>query len=180
MMTDEEFSEIEARHKAATPGPWRWFGHLPGKMLYLATVNRGRIYVMDFVRWGMRSAAPRFNVPSETPELTTMHRADELAETGSYDGYRIGIPHPDAIALERSWEDVDTLLAHVHEAEAQAARDAEVTAAADEYLDARIAIQQAEGVSWPEKAAALRAAEIALMSAAGKRRAALAAREEAE
>jgi len=72
------------------------------------------------------------------------------------------------------------LLARVRELEAQAARDAEVTAAADEYLDARIAIQQAEGVSWPEKAAALRAAEIALMSAAGKRRAALAAREEAE
>lgn len=141
-MTDR-MAEIEARHKAATPGPWRWFGHLPGKMLYLATVNRGRIYVMDFVRWGMRSAAPRFNVPSETPELTTMHRADELAETGSYDGYRIGIPHPDAIALERSWEDVDTLLARVRELEAQAARDAEVTAAARAYRAAERKVEAA-------------------------------------
>ncbi|UEM07998.1 hypothetical protein JL101_035705 (plasmid) [Skermanella rosea] len=43
-----------------TPGPWKWFGNAGSEHLYLATTHSGRRYVMDFVRWGMRSAQPRF------------------------------------------------------------------------------------------------------------------------
>lgn len=45
-----------------TPGPWQWFGDPKHGGFYLATVNRGRQYVMDFVRLGMRGAQPRFQV----------------------------------------------------------------------------------------------------------------------
>lgn len=48
---------IETRH---TPGPWGWFGNASSNGLYLATRHSGRRYVMDFVRWGMRGAQPRF------------------------------------------------------------------------------------------------------------------------
>ncbi|MBN8978813.1 MAG: hypothetical protein J0I08_20285 [Rhizobiales bacterium] len=43
-----------------TPGPWAWFGNATCNSLYLATVHSGRRYVMDFTRWGMRGAQPRF------------------------------------------------------------------------------------------------------------------------
>lgn len=43
-----------------TPGPWSWFGNAASNSLYLATVRNGRRYVMDFTRWGMRGAQPRF------------------------------------------------------------------------------------------------------------------------
>lgn len=43
-----------------TPGPWAWFGNARSNSLYLATVHGGRRYVMDFTRWGMRGAQPRF------------------------------------------------------------------------------------------------------------------------
>jgi hypothetical protein len=43
-----------------TPGPWAWFGNASSNHVYLATVHGGRRYVMDFTRWGMRGAQPRF------------------------------------------------------------------------------------------------------------------------
>jgi hypothetical protein len=45
---------------AHTPGPWGWFGNTAGNRIYLATQHHGRRYVMDFTRWGMRGAQPRF------------------------------------------------------------------------------------------------------------------------
>lgn len=47
----------EVKH---TPGPWKWFGNASSNHVYLATTHSGRRYVMDFVRWGMRGAKPRF------------------------------------------------------------------------------------------------------------------------
>lgn len=45
-----------------TPGPWRWFGG-PSHSFYLATIDRGRQYVMGFRRMGMQSAQPIFRGP---------------------------------------------------------------------------------------------------------------------
>ena len=56
---------IEEIAKAATPGPWQWYGNTKMHEVYLATVNRGRVYVMDFVRWGMAGAQPRFQVRTD-------------------------------------------------------------------------------------------------------------------
>lgn len=48
-----------------SPGPWRWELSEYAKQLQLCGGKRGRsreydCTVMDFVRWGMRGAAPRF------------------------------------------------------------------------------------------------------------------------
>jgi len=46
-----------------TPGPWRWELNLNSKELNLCGGrNPFDLTVMDFVRWGMGGAAPRFNV----------------------------------------------------------------------------------------------------------------------
>lgn len=47
--------------KRHTPGPWDWFVRRTGEV-YLATPRMGHLIVMDFVRFGMQSAQPRFAV----------------------------------------------------------------------------------------------------------------------
>jgi hypothetical protein len=56
---------------AHTPGPWKWRINRSTKRIYLT--GRG-LTVMDFVRYGMSNAAPRF---LDAEHL--MQRADELA-----------------------------------------------------------------------------------------------------
>ncbi len=58
-----------------TPGPWKWFGNAGSNHVYLATVHSGRRYVMDFTRWGMRGAQPRFQ-----PERGGMVDAKDLLQ----------------------------------------------------------------------------------------------------
>ena len=43
-----------------TPGPWMWYGNSNNHEITLCTVGGGRLYIMDFVRWGMRAGQPRF------------------------------------------------------------------------------------------------------------------------
>ncbi len=91
---------------AATPGPWQWFGNTKQREVYLATVDRGRVLVMDFVRWGMSGAQPRFQVSRPgVPDSGIMRSLGELGESESPLGptfevsYRrqfTGIGHPDA------------------------------------------------------------------------------------
>ncbi|WP_246675978.1 hypothetical protein [Mesorhizobium sp. B2-1-3] len=73
----------EAKH---TPGPWQWFGNANSNHVYLATVHGGRRYVMDFVRWGMRGAQPRFQ-----PERGGMIDAKDLLQFEVGDQAIIGI-----------------------------------------------------------------------------------------
>lgn len=65
----------ETKH---TPGPWQWFGSYPHRGVYLATPDRGRLIVMDFVRRGMNGATPRFNIGCMTPaqDLVTFQVGD--------------------------------------------------------------------------------------------------------
>lgn len=88
-----------------TPGPWGWFGSAKRGM-YLATVNRGRTFVMDFVRQGMEGAQPRFqrrNVMEKAAELAVFEVAPHVVgvteakrEGGVYRDDIIAIDHPDA------------------------------------------------------------------------------------
>lgn len=49
---------MNAKH---TPGPWYW--HFDGQACAsLRTPDRGNLIVMDFIRQGMQSAAPRFAI----------------------------------------------------------------------------------------------------------------------
>lgn len=112
-MTPERLAEIRARHVGATPGPWHWFGS-GGRLrkavnVYLATVDRGRIFVMDFVRTGWRDAQPRFQVRRSGMGLMTP--SSELFQYEvEYRDDITGIRHPDAEAIAHSWQDVEDLL----------------------------------------------------------------------
>lgn len=78
-----------------TPGPWRWFGNTKSHDIHLATVDRGRVFVLNFVRWGMGSAQPRFQ--GRGAKRGIMVPATELV-TYEVDYRRdiTGIDHPDA------------------------------------------------------------------------------------
>lgn len=90
-MTPARIAELRTLAAAATPGPWAWFGNLTTHEVYLATVKRGRVYVMDFVRWGMTGAAPRFQCEH------IMERVDKFAvREVPYRGHFNEIDHPDA------------------------------------------------------------------------------------
>ena len=55
--------QIRRDREAGTPpeyGAWFWHGNGKMKTLSLATQGGGRHYVMDFERWGMQGAQPRF------------------------------------------------------------------------------------------------------------------------
>lgn len=58
----ESVGDLRKTAEAATPGPWHWAGNADNHQLYLATwiKGAGRCQVMDFERWGMQSAIPRF------------------------------------------------------------------------------------------------------------------------
>jgi hypothetical protein len=44
-MTDR-LAEIKARAQAIIPGPWRWYGNTATDQIHLATVDRGRLYIL--------------------------------------------------------------------------------------------------------------------------------------
>lgn len=46
----------------ATPGRWRWNINLDAKEIKLEAKDGPRQYVIDFVRWGMNGAQPRFQI----------------------------------------------------------------------------------------------------------------------
>ncbi|AEW94640.1 MULTISPECIES: hypothetical protein [Streptomycetaceae] len=116
-------AEITARERAAFPGPWRWRGNTASRHLRLQSPQRGGMTVMDFVRWGMQGARPRFDTEG------LMYPADEMAEyevaAWSTDICRkdvVDIDHPDAQFIEHARADVPWLLARL--AEVTADRDA--------------------------------------------------------
>ena len=93
---------------AATSGPWRWYGDTSSQIIYLATVDRGRQYVMRFLRWGMRNATPTFTSRDSHMMEKAEHWAQyEVAPTATSKDdprlYRhdfVGLRHPDAQLME--------------------------------------------------------------------------------
>jgi hypothetical protein len=84
-----------------TPGPWRWEVSLKSKNVSLCG---GRPpfdqTVMDFVRWGMGGAAPRF----VDRDRFLLRRADEFSVSvpgrEHHSGWFRAIDHPDARLIE--------------------------------------------------------------------------------
>lgn len=109
-LTPEEESRleaIEARAQKATAGPWGWFGY-GGKTreLYLATLSRGRLLIMDFVRWGTQRAQPRFR----GPDNIMVEASATLKYTHEDSTQIVGIDNPDAEFIEHSHEDMTFVL----------------------------------------------------------------------
>jgi hypothetical protein len=77
-----EYTRLMELDDKRMPGKWQWFGNAHCEQLYLATVNQGRRYVMDFVRWGRSGVQPRFQPDSgmvDAKELVTF----EVGENGT-------------------------------------------------------------------------------------------------
>lgn len=101
----DRLEEIRARHLAAQRGPWRWRGN--GKDVYLWCEHGMRSIVMSFFRRGTQGATPYFN------DDGIMHPPRLLTPEPHNDWRVMGIDHPDARAIEYSWEDIDWLLGHI-------------------------------------------------------------------
>jgi hypothetical protein len=80
----EALERLEALAKAATPGPWAWFGNSQTRQIHLATPDRGRQYIMAFDRWGMGGAQPTFRRGG------LMARASEICTYAVGDGKAVG------------------------------------------------------------------------------------------
>lgn len=94
-MTDKQ-TDVVARARAAldgvTPGPVQWHGQ-PGN-LKLATVDRGKRYVMGVRRRGMQGATAEFQV--DGARVVPARATNEMLESaGSPDGYDIDAPNKD-------------------------------------------------------------------------------------
>lgn len=112
-----------------TPGPWDWFEN-NGKP-YLATPNRGRLYVMSFARSGMQGATPRFAQWGGIEDGAERERLGGVM----YDGIKLpnGDLHPDARLIAAAPDLLAALMGVVRVADR----------ATDEFDAARAAIAKA-------------------------------------
>jgi hypothetical protein len=93
-----------------TPGPWQWFERTPGRP-YLATPDRGQLYVLGFERKGMQGAGPVFAHWPGIEGGAPRERKGGIMQPGLL--MRDGSMHPDAKLIE----DAPDLLAALQAAE---------------------------------------------------------------
>lgn len=112
-LSGTDLDAIEARAAAATRGPWRWFGNVKTRQVYLATTHSGRRFILQFWRWGTRDAQPVFQIDGRMVKL------EEMAARGvvrvDHNREIVGVNHPDALFIERAREDVDALTTEVRQ-----------------------------------------------------------------
>lgn len=89
-----------------TPGPWKWRVNEATKQVVLEGGEiRYDLLVMDFVRYGINRAAPRFNSEIR-PHMNIMKRAETFAAVQAgrehhADWHKV-IVHPDAALIEQA------------------------------------------------------------------------------
>ena len=128
--------------------------------VYLSTVNHGRRFVMDFVRWGMSGAQPRFQVALDGGDGSGVMRGigimgeneSPLGPTfeASHRKQFTGIGHPDATFIAASRQlvpDLLDLVTSLTEKLAAAEAERERTAALVQAAKAWRAWSRSDGVS---------------------------------
>lgn len=102
-----------------TPGPWRWEFNGASKSVQLVGGKpKYDLTIMDFERWGMSGAVPRFIEPSEPANgLMLMHRLcdrpDWIAPFPNRDHHFrwcAAVTHPDARLMAAAPELLEALL----------------------------------------------------------------------
>ena len=143
--------DLRALAEAATPGPWEWYGDTRNKSVYLSTKDRGRMFVMRFVRWGMRDAQPMFTGPDgmvPASDRAIYEVAPDATDPNDPRLYRhdfAGLRHPDARYIAAI--DPTTLLALLDERDALLAiKAAAVALVAHDSVDNFNALCDAVGV----------------------------------
>lgn len=92
---------LDALVRQHTPGPWQWFERQPGRP-YLATPDRGQLYVLGFERKGMQGAGPVFAHWPGIEGGAARERKGGIMEPGLL--MRDGSMHPDAKLIEAAPE----------------------------------------------------------------------------
>jgi len=115
-----DLEAIRARRAAASRGPWHWTGNTDTHQLRLSNwiPGHGRCTVMDFTRWGMQDARPRFTDGDRfMVHPQTVYQVAPAAtrrdDPRVYRGDIIDIRHPDAQLIAHAPQDIDDLLAEV-------------------------------------------------------------------
>lgn len=105
-MTGErvDLEAVDALLAKSTPGPWRWFGNMQYRQLYLATNHSGRRYVMGFKRWGMGNAQPEFQSESLMRDVAELVERGEIATKEYGPREVLSVSHPDMLLIERAPE----------------------------------------------------------------------------
>lgn len=122
-LTDAELDIIEARCKAATPGPWMWNLCLSSKRIVLEARIRTFEIIIDFTRWGMGGARPRFRKSlNGDGSHVIMADAEEFAEIvpgrKHHSHWYQTINQPDANFIAHARTDVPRLIAALRKARA--------------------------------------------------------------
>jgi len=106
----DRLEEIRERHRRATPGPWRWRGNASSYDVHLRSLRSPLYVVLDYIRWGFQGCIPVFR------DEENILRKAKLIPSAPHNAWDIvAIDHPDARAIEHSWEDIDWLLHEVDE-----------------------------------------------------------------
>lgn len=119
---------IRARRGAAARGPWHWSGNTDTQQIRLSNwvPGAGRCTVMDFTRWGMQSARPRFvdrdrMMIYAAPVYEVAPAATRRDDPRVYRGDIVDIRHPDAQLIAHAPQDIDDLLAEIDRLNAELA-----------------------------------------------------------
>jgi hypothetical protein len=106
---------IEIKH---TPGPWRWEYNAKHRSVHLVGGKpQYDLTVMDFERWGMHGAVPRFIEPSESMNgLMIMHRLSDRQDwiapfenREHHANWCAAVTHPDARLMAAAPELLEAL-----------------------------------------------------------------------
>ena len=126
-----------------TPGPWRWELNKKSKKLNLCGHGECGPYdftVMDFERWGMNGAIPRFR----EGEMNTMIKADEFGKVvplrAHHSDWFQSLSHPDAQLIAAAPDLLEALKCFVNDF------DLGYSLMTDNMINkAKLAINKAEG-----------------------------------